>query len=383
MIVDYTITGYQCGRQGMKKKPILITVISGGILLSACAQEEPGSTRSAPANAVIGIPALMESANVPGLAIATIDDCAIRNVDYYGVLDVETGAPIDENAIFEAASLTKTVFSLIVNQLTDEGLIGLDAPLAETFDYPRIIDKQAFAVLTPRIILEHRSGLPNWSSDPLDRETWGDIPFKNPPDTTFGYSGEAYQLLQSYIESKTGKSLDQLFEERLSGVMSASSLSMPKPGASLAFGHDDDGGHKHGRALKPSQRAGAAYSGLTNARDYAQFLTFLCDGGGMSEATRSEMLRPQSPTDDAAISWALGWGIQLSGDGPLYFHWGDNEEFKAFTAFNPKTGDGVVYFANAMNGLKLIEPLAGPVVGDVAPIASWLGYGSVESAKAD
>ncbi|MEO1135751.1 MAG: hypothetical protein AAFW68_03945, partial [Pseudomonadota bacterium] len=90
-----------------------------------------------------------------------------------------------------------------------------------------------------------------------------------------------------------------------------------------------------------------------------------------------------SPTEDAAISWALGWGVQVSTEPPIYFHWGDNGPFKSFTAFNPETRNGVVYFANGHNGLQLIEPLTTPVVGDVTPIADWLDYGRVNTDDAE
>ena len=348
-------------------------VMAVAIALAGCAQEQADKE---------DIPSLMSAANVSGLAIATIDDCQLDDIAYYGVDDVETGEAVDADTIFEGASLTKTIFSVIVNQLADEGVIDLDEPLAASFDYPRVTDKDAYAKLTPRIILEHRSGFPNWASDPLDQETWGEIAFKYPPDTKFGYSGEAYQLLQAFVEAKTGQSLDDLFEQRLGDVMAKTSLSASGT-AAFAFGHDKDGGKEKGRAVKPSPRAGAAYSVLTNAEDYARFLVHLCDGAGMSEDARGDMLRPQSPTDDDDISWALGWGVQLSGDAPIYFHWGDNEQFKAFAVFNTSSRDGVVFFANAMNGLKLIEPLAEPVVGDVTPIADWLDYGRVGEAAAE
>ncbi|PQA86706.1 serine hydrolase domain-containing protein [Hyphococcus luteus] len=355
--------------------PVFRALLALSLMAAAgCSQTENAKENPAP-----DIAGLMDAANIPGLAVATITDCALKDVSYYGVADVETGEPVGPDTIFEAASLTKTLFTVIVNQLADEGVIDLDKPLADDFDYPRVTDKDAYAKLTPRIILEHRSGFPNWASDPLDKETWGSIEFKNPPDTKFGYSGEAYMLLQAYVESRTGESLDRLFEDRLGDVMAHSMLSAPiKPGMTPAFGHDENGGKEAGRAMKPAPRAGAAYSALTNAQDYAQFLAYVCNGAGMDIGARGDMLRPQSPTDDPEIVWALGWGVQSRDDGVVYFHWGDNKQFKAFAAFNPATRDGVVYFANAYNGLKLIEPIAEPVVGDVTPIADWLDYGRVD-----
>jgi CubicO group peptidase (beta-lactamase class C family) len=320
----------------------------------------------------------MAAAKVPGLSIAVIDQCEISSVSYFGVADIETSEPVGPETLFEAASLTKTIFSLIVNQLADEGVIDLDTRLSDTFAYPRIKDQEGYALLTPRIILGHRSGLPNWASDPADEDTWGDIPFMSPPDTEFGYSGEAYQLLQAYVEDGTGKRLNTLFEERLGAIMPMTILSTPVEESMTAFGHDEEGGKEKGREMQISPRAGAAFSGISNARDYASFLSYLCSGGGVSIEARGEMLRPQSPTDDASIVWGLGWGVQSGNGDTVYFHWGDNGQFKAFTAFNPVTRDGVVYFANGYNGLKLIEQLAEPVVGDLNPTIGWLDYGRLE-----
>ena len=325
-------------------------------------------------------PALLEAAKVPGLALAVVDDCHIETVQYFGVADVGTSAPIDEMTVFEAASLTKPMFAYIVMQLVDEGVIDLDAPLAEKFEYPRIVNEDYYAQLTPRMILSHRSGLPNWASDPADQETWGEIPFKNAPNKKFGYSGEAYQLLQAFVEAQTGKSLEVLYNERLAELMPKTSLTAPKVGTVEAFGHDRDGGKDDGVSLRSGQASGAAYSANSNAADYAAFLSQLCEGTGLSDGALATMFQPQSPTSDDAVSWALGWGVQTTDENSIFFHWGDNGPFKAFAALNAESRDGVVFFANAHNGLKLIESLAEPVVGDLAPVIDWLDYGRLADA---
>lgn len=367
------------------KRTLVAVACTSLLLLGACNErneavpESPETSAQTPASPAADIPALMKAAHVPGLAIATIDDCKLKDVSYYGVEDIDTQTPVGPDTLFEAASLTKTLFALIVMQLVDEGVIDLDKPLAETFAYPRIKDQESYALLTPRIILTHRTGFPNWAGDPLDPKTWGDIPFKNPPGEKFGYSGEGYQLLQAYVEDATGKTLDELFDERLGAVMPSTSLSAPKEGMTPAYGHDEEGGKgEHGRPLKTAPHAGAAFSGLTTARDYANFLLYLCRGGGLKEETLAEMVQPQSPTSNPAVSWGLGWGVQTQGDNVIYFHWGDNGQFKGFTAFNPETRDGLVFFANGINGLKLIEPLAEPVVGDLDPAIDWLDYGRLD-----
>src|SRR5450432_4145296 len=73
---------------------------------------------------------LLRDGRVPGLAFAVIRDGKIVETKGVGVRDTSTGAPVDSNTIFEAASLSKPVFAYAVLQLVDAGVLSLDAPLA-------------------------------------------------------------------------------------------------------------------------------------------------------------------------------------------------------------------------------------------------------------
>lgn len=327
----------------------------------------------------VDIPLMMSEARVPGLAITTLTNCEVDETLYFGVEDIESGDQISRDTVFEAASLTKPLFAYIVMQLVDEGVIDLDAPLADEIQYARVPDKESYAKLTPRVILSHRTGFPNWAGDPVDPETWRDIEFLEPPNTKYRYSGEAYQLLQAYVEFKTGKSLDRLFAERLGTELSQTSLSAPREGVRLSFGHDENGLKEKGVSLRHTEKAGAAFSANSNAADYATFVSALCKSEGLSANSLIAMLTPHSQTVQDEVSWALGVGVQTLEGNQLYFHWGDNGPFKSFWILDRERRKGVVFFANGTNGLKLIEPLSEPVVGDVWPVVDWLDYGRMAS----
>jgi CubicO group peptidase (beta-lactamase class C family) len=73
---------------------------------------------------------LLKDRRVPGLSFAVISDGKIVETKSLGVRDTSTATPVDENTIFEAASLSKPVFAYAVLQLVDAGQLSLDTPLS-------------------------------------------------------------------------------------------------------------------------------------------------------------------------------------------------------------------------------------------------------------
>ena len=146
---------------------------------------------------------LLKDGRVPGLAFAVIRDGKIVETKGVGVRDISTGAPVDQNTIFEAASLSKPVFAYAVLQLVDAGALSLDAPLAKYVpDYVK--DDPRAALITVRNILDHTSGLPNWRSKSNPLKTY----FQ--PGERFSYSGEGYVWLQRVVEAVTGESINDV-----------------------------------------------------------------------------------------------------------------------------------------------------------------------------
>ena len=75
------------------------------------------------------IPQLMKDGDVPGLSIAVIEDAKVVWQQNFGVANSTTNQAVDENTIFEAASLSKPVFAYAVLKLVEKGRLDLDTPL--------------------------------------------------------------------------------------------------------------------------------------------------------------------------------------------------------------------------------------------------------------
>src|SRR5215213_1478669 len=146
---------------------------------------------------------LIDSAGVPGMSIAFLHNGTVAWTRGFGVRSVQDSAPVDENTVFEAASLSKPVVAYAALKLVDAGLLNLDRPLREYIDIPELTDQRANRITT-RMVLSHTTGLQN------ERINGEPLALAFNPGEKFSYSGEGFRLLQRVLESITRESLDQL-----------------------------------------------------------------------------------------------------------------------------------------------------------------------------
>ncbi|HVI73118.1 MAG TPA: serine hydrolase domain-containing protein, partial [Pyrinomonadaceae bacterium] len=276
------------------------------------------------------IPHLMTEADIPGLSIAVIQDSKVIWTRGFGVTNAETKARVNDNTVFEAASLTKPVFAYAVLKLVDNGKLDLDTPLVKYLpgrydvgDDPRLDQ------MTARHVLSHTTGFPNWRQR-------GDKILKMyfSPGNRFSYSGEGFVYLSKVVEQITGESQQAFIKRTVFDPldMKSTDLVWRSDYESLkTFTHDWVGGVS-GRG-KPDQ-ANAAASLQTTANDYAKFVIAMLNGVGLKPATARLMLTPQvSVTLGGAfnlnapdakpspnVSWGLGWGLEKTQDGTAFWH---------------------------------------------------------------
>jgi len=328
------------------------------------------------------IQALMDSAEIHGLTIAVIENGDLAWSEAFGMASAELNRKATTETMFEAASLGKVVFALIILRLAEQGLIHLDESITVNFDYPILDHDDRFNQLTPRLILQHAAGLPNWGSYAL-AEVREPTQFRANPGEGFNYSGEAYTALQAFIEARTGRNLEELFQELADeiGMKNSRFISHNGPTNRYAQAWRSD---RTERQIMQFDNAGAAYSLISTAEDLARFTDFYFQHAGLSEPLFNESILPLNPVapgawgshipNGASISWALGWGVLETEDESIYFHAGNNGEFRSFYAYSPARNIGAAVMTNGANGLSFLSEIFTPFVGDIRPASVWWGY---------
>ena len=103
---------------------------------------------------------------IPGFNYCLIKEGVAQPVHAYGVQNAETGEPMLPSTIFEAASLTKTLFACLVLRLVDRGVLTLDEPIAKLAPNVQVSQDERIQTITARQVLSHGTGLPDWDKKP-------------------------------------------------------------------------------------------------------------------------------------------------------------------------------------------------------------------------
>jgi CubicO group peptidase (beta-lactamase class C family) len=355
------------------------------------------------------LPRLLELASVPGLGIAVVDSGRVWTRGFGRAVE-EPSQSVSDQTVFEAASLGKPVFAYAVLRLADAKLIDLDRPLFDYLPIPEA-DNARMKRVTPRQVLSHTTGLPNWRQQP------GALVPSTEPGKVFSYSGEAYFYLQRVVEVVTGKGFARVMREQVLeplGMTGSSYVWLPEFEHRMAAGYDGKENRLDVQAVigrrtlaiaqdwgkdltdwryQDSSRAvplvnpqwpilplymvpNAASSFLTRTGDYARFLTRLvappgAPGLDLSPQGRKAMTRPQVRLN-SALWWGLGWGIQQDEHGEVLWHWGANNSFRNFVIADQLNHRAVVVFTNSENGPRIYERVIVAVTGHDHPAFLWI-----------
>ncbi|MCJ7680624.1 MAG: serine hydrolase [Candidatus Aminicenantes bacterium] len=338
------------------------------VLLLGCGQSQTPPTLGEILEAEI--PRLMEKAEVPGLSIAVVKNGVLFWSGAFGIRSGETGEPVDEATIFEAASISKTITAAAALKLVERGQLDLDTSIFEYIPFPSSAKDERLRKITPRLILTHTTGLPNWGAR-IIRE----------PGTLYGYSGQGFLFLGQAIERISGQTLEEFARQEIFeplGMTHSSYVWNDLYAANGATGHDQYSVPQP-RRRNTSPNGGASL--LTTARDYATFLCAILNDEVLKPETIQKMLTPHvqatrwgKTEPDEHIHWGLGWGIQPGTDENAFWHWGNNMDLRGYTVASKNKKEGLVFFTNSENGFALAETLVALLNPDLQWSMKWLDW---------
>lgn len=316
--------------------------------------------------------ALNEGA-APGAAIAVGRYGRLVHIKGYGRLDTAIASgKVDENSIYDLASLTKVIATTTAAMILDEeGKLDLDRTVASYLPGFNAPDK---ALITVRMILTHRGGLEAFAA--LYREFKGreqyleqinTRPLKSVPGTETVYSDWDMILMQLVIEQITGQTLDQFVAERVFKPLGMTSTGF-NPDTSLlsriAPTEIDTarGGLVWGKVHDENAWAMggvAGHAGLfSTVKDLSIFATMLLNGGeynGVRIVKAATLVRWSAPQNRES-SRTLGWDSPSKNSSAGHFFSPRSFGHTGFTGtsiwIDPERGLYVILLTNRVNPVR-------------------------------
>jgi len=306
---------------------------------------------------------MMKEVGVPGMSLAIIENNEVVYAHGYGIKQLSSGDEVDDETIFEAASLTKCFLTFIVFKLVDQGKLDLDKPMYQYLEHKLLQHDNRYRQITPRMILGHSSGLENWKkyNNPDTLEILSD------PGTKYIYSGEGYEYLEQVVALILQKTYEEYLKEMVIEPMKLSrTFSSYTPDGKLptnyAIGHDS-----FGKEIKKWKNSWAApASGMhVRASDYAKLIITTFNGQNLTRKAIREIVRPVIKISPANPSWFYGAGfeVQYTADDTIVFHGGNNGGFKSLVLYSMTKNRGIVFFTNGDRGKAMTKRLSDLTVG--------------------
>lgn len=316
------------------------------------------------------VPELMEKWKLPGGAVAVAKEGRLVLARGYGLADVERGRPVEPDALFRVASVSKPITAAAVLVLVERGQLKLESraiELAGPVEPPKgkAIDPR-FGRITVRQLLQHTGGFDRGASfDPMFRSVeiareMGVSPPADPaaivrymlgrpldfdPGTRYAYSNFGYCLLGRIVARAAGQGYEGAVRSLVLERAGIARMRLGRTKAADRFAGEvcyyPRPGAKPGRSVFPddgepvpqpygtfSVEAMDAHGGwIASAVDLVRFVTAL-DGtrkpGLLKPQTVGWIETPPSPKiePDRPSMYGLGWALHPAGKGMNWSHSG-------------------------------------------------------------
>ena len=345
---------------------------------------------------------LMSDASVQGLALSVFNKNDAVYQKTFGYKDFPNKMNLTDTTNIYGASLSKAVFSILVMDLVEEGVIDLDTPLESYLpkriyeyepktrwhdNYSSLQNDSLYQKITARMCLAHTSGFPNWRWFEPDKQ----LRVKNIPGATYSYSGEGFIYLQVVLEKITGQGLQELADKRIFRLLNMNNTAYEWKEnfkEDFAYGHNNLG-EKYKKDSDNEPRGGSTLE--TTAKDYTIFLEAVLKNKILSKESYEELFSPQirirSQTqfsegsmisthkfDKINLSYGLGWGYIETPHSIGVFKEGHGDGFQHYSILFPETGKGILIMTNSDNGESIFKELLEIALKDTYTPWEWNQY---------
>ena len=236
----------------------------------------------------------MEEFNVLGMSVSVVYDGEVYFADGSGIAEIKQKQQVDQNSLYQIASVSKAFTAAALAILVDEGKLNWDDPVIDHISEFRMYDPWVTREFTIKDLLTHRSGLPLGAGDLLlfprgntdISEIIRAMRFLKPSSSfrsEYAYDNLFYIIAGEVISRVANISFDEFLEQRLLFPLGMTdcraNLSRLATGAPAASPHlyiEE----QHQTTISHENPLGAAAGGVNcSAKSMALWMQFLLNNG--------------------------------------------------------------------------------------------------------
>ncbi|WP_159803589.1 serine hydrolase domain-containing protein [Arthrobacter zhaoguopingii] len=344
------------------KFAVITTALAASLAFTACTSQ--AATKDAPEEApkvLTGIAERLVEKGYPGAIITRTSPDGTAETATAGTADLAADTPIPADGEVRIGSASKTFSAVVALQLVEEGLLELDRSV-DTY-LPGIIKGEGIdpKAITVRQLLQHTSGLPEYTTEVIVNEASADRDIYRSPrdvlDLALGqpaifpagerhqYTNTNYIVLGLIIERVTQRPLAEQIHDRIVTPLDLKHTYLPEPGETGLRGEHPLGYHKDAKGeLRDvteydSSTAWASGAMVSTPAELNTFMKAVLDGELLEPAELDQMLTG-IPTGDKIIPGSTyGLGLE-SGELGAGTAWGHNGYIPGYQTINTVAEDG-------------------------------------------
>lgn len=311
-----------------------------------------------------------QDSRAPGVALVVVKDGKTLIARGKGMAD--DVHPIDENTVFDLASVSKPITAIAVMQLVESGRLALDDSILKWM--PEL--PSGWSRVTLHHLLSHQSGIPDPTHVKLAEfqtldgigiqdliRRWHDVPLKFAPGSDAEYSNANYMLLAEIIARSSGQGYAAYLKQHvfIPAGMYSTSVGREAPDTAqtlaLAYARTD---RIYGIDLALQGASGIRSS----VSDLRRLIDALLAGRLISRESLGIMTRPQS-IRPVLQQEEYGYGFFVKPDSApltMFAHTGDFDGYRSYMRINLSKGVYYVILGNAgEQGWPVITNLAATI----------------------
>ena len=314
---------------------------------------------------------------IPGIAIAVVRNDSVLVTKGYGVREMGKPDRVDENTVFDIASLAKSFTAAAVAVLVDRRILQWDDPVRKYLPDLVLPNDQLTTHATVRDFLSHRTGLEAvnmmWVLTAVDRaevlRRMRYVPVRLSPRQSMIYSNIGYSVAGEAAAAAARTTFEALLRDLVIEPLGLSSSTWSYEQAAtmpnVASSHATIGGRQQPiRREVQRQPIGAAAAVQSNVTDLARLMRLQLNNGvldGTRYVSDSSMrtmhtihvpiattpaMRAARLVEDTLVGYGLGWQVMDYRGHPLLWHTGNGDGQIAYMALLPRERLGVVVLVN-------------------------------------